>query len=574
MIANLTSSDLTSELQLICTIQNFPQSSFTNTTSISSKSNKSKSSLNRLELAKPFSNQNLGSYVWAPSSINKKRSLDEDSCDEMIQVCNPYKKTQVKSNDDALQLHLSIYNNKVVSGASIFGSPSKNSDYSLPYEFSDTCLATLRGSSNFCSQMTRADSNLDLNEADRWFSESEDSINFASISSIKKTTSQMIFSSPSCKSIAEEDDLECDEDVDLKLKNASQKVVQVPCGENNSSNTQEISLILQAWENHNNKNNSSEKDYELLENLHNQSSVYVPNPNCLANQAEITQEMRAILVDYMMEVSRDLHLKRETLYIAVNYLDRYLSTVPNVPRWDLQKVGITSLYVASKMEEVKPQSVQDFAKATDDGYTSEQILAFETHICKVLKWRMTPVTMYTLANSYMTFWDKFSSTALAAADNEATNNGINFKHHESYGKFRELVQILDLILLNPEALKFSQSTLVAALIYLVIGKHSELFTIQQIINNNAADLDNQNIKEFNNIFETFLRDIQGPSFASLIESIEFLCPYFAVQFSYELPQAVQTGPLGKFKSTYEEFLSFQTHSPSNLPFLQERLNWE
>ena len=40
--------------------------------------------------------------------------------------------------------------------------------------------------------------------------------------------------------------------------------------------------------------------------------------------------MRAILIDWMMEVSNEFMLKKETLYLAINYTDRYLSKVPNV----------------------------------------------------------------------------------------------------------------------------------------------------------------------------------------------------------------------------------------------------
>lgn len=35
--------------------------------------------------------------------------------------------------------------------------------------------------------------------------------------------------------------------------------------------------------------------------------------------------MRAILIDWMMEVSSEFHLKRETFYLSTYYVDRYLS---------------------------------------------------------------------------------------------------------------------------------------------------------------------------------------------------------------------------------------------------------
>lgn len=44
-------------------------------------------------------------------------------------------------------------------------------------------------------------------------------------------------------------------------------------------------------------------------------------------------------------------LLQETLFLAVNVLDRYLSLQP-VARGDLQLVGITALWLACKYEEV------------------------------------------------------------------------------------------------------------------------------------------------------------------------------------------------------------------------------
>ena len=81
--------------------------------------------------------------------------------------------------------------------------------------------------------------------------------------------------------------------------------------------------------------------------------------------------MRTILFDWMMEVSAEFSMKRETFHYSVNYTDRYLEKVHNVPKGELQLIGVTALYIASKMEEVFVLKVSDFARATDNGYTTE-----------------------------------------------------------------------------------------------------------------------------------------------------------------------------------------------------------
>lgn len=56
----------------------------------------------------------------------------------------------------------------------------------------------------------------------------------------------------------------------------------------------------------------------------------------LARQPYVTGKMRAILFDWMMEVSEEFMLKRESYYIAANYVERYLSLVDyQVPKSQL-----------------------------------------------------------------------------------------------------------------------------------------------------------------------------------------------------------------------------------------------
>lgn len=59
--------------------------------------------------------------------------------------------------------------------------------------------------------------------------------------------------------------------------------------------------------------------------------------------------MRAILVDWLVEVQENFELFHETLYLAVKIVDRYLEQV-EVKKEYLQLVGATSMLVAAKFE--------------------------------------------------------------------------------------------------------------------------------------------------------------------------------------------------------------------------------
>jgi hypothetical protein len=67
----------------------------------------------------------------------------------------------------------------------------------------------------------------------------------------------------------------------------------------------------------------------------------------MEHQREITSRMRAILVDWLVDVAEEYHLCAETLFLSVNYLDRYLALAPPVARQELQLVGMACCFIAA-----------------------------------------------------------------------------------------------------------------------------------------------------------------------------------------------------------------------------------
>lgn len=83
--------------------------------------------------------------------------------------------------------------------------------------------------------------------------------------------------------------------------------------------------------------------------------------------------MRSILVDWLVEVAEEYKLTSDTLYLAINLLDRYLSE-KFVTRGTLQLVGIVCLLIASKFEEIYSPSVDEFVYISDNTYTKEEVI--------------------------------------------------------------------------------------------------------------------------------------------------------------------------------------------------------
>ncbi|XP_063283813.1 G2/mitotic-specific cyclin-B1-like isoform X1 [Pelobates fuscus] len=105
-------------------------------------------------------------------------------------------------------------------------------------------------------------------------------------------------------------------------------------------------------------------------------------PNYLQGQ-EITGNMRAILIDWLVQVQMKFRLLQETMFMTVGIIDRFLQESP-VPKSQLQLVGVTAMFLAAKYEEMYPPEIGDFTFVTDHTYTKAQIRDMEMNILRVL----------------------------------------------------------------------------------------------------------------------------------------------------------------------------------------------
>jgi len=105
----------------------------------------------------------------------------------------------------------------------------------------------------------------------------------------------------------------------------------------------------------------------------------------LAGQTEILPKMRSVLIDWLIGVHLQFHLLQETLYTTVAILDRYLQLdVKKISRSKLQLVGVASMLIAAKYEEIYAPEVKDFVYITDRAYTEKDILKMEVKILAAL----------------------------------------------------------------------------------------------------------------------------------------------------------------------------------------------
>ncbi|XP_051896380.1 G2/mitotic-specific cyclin-B2-like [Pristis pectinata] len=123
--------------------------------------------------------------------------------------------------------------------------------------------------------------------------------------------------------------------------------------------------------------------YKYLRQLEMQQTI---RPRYLEGQ-EINERMRAILVDWLIQVHSRFHLLQETLYMTLAIMDRFLQSQP-VSRKKLQLVAVTAMLLASKYEEMYPPVIGDFVYITDNAYTKTQIRQMEILILKELEFNL------------------------------------------------------------------------------------------------------------------------------------------------------------------------------------------
>ncbi|PUZ42267.1 hypothetical protein GQ55_9G570000 [Panicum hallii var. hallii] len=128
-----------------------------------------------------------------------------------------------------------------------------------------------------------------------------------------------------------------------------------------------------------------------------------PSPDYFQKiQKDISPKMRAILVDWLVEVADEFKLQAETLYLAISYVDRFL-TVNVVTRDKLQLLGVTALRVAAKYEEVESSKmkVNKYTDITDHTYTKQQVVKMEADLLKSFNFQIGGPTVTTFLRRFI-----------------------------------------------------------------------------------------------------------------------------------------------------------------------------
>ncbi|TYG84000.1 hypothetical protein ES288_D01G214300v1 [Gossypium darwinii] len=141
------------------------------------------------------------------------------------------------------------------------------------------------------------------------------------------------------------------------------------------------------------------------------------SPNYMDRQFDINEKMRAILIDWLIEVHYKFDLMEETLFLTINLIDRFLERC-TVIRKKLQLVGMTAMLLACKYEEVSVPIVEDFVLISDKAYTRKDVLDMEKLMVNTLQFHMSVPTPYVFMRRFLKAAQsekKFQPSLLVAA---------------------------------------------------------------------------------------------------------------------------------------------------------------
>ena len=177
--------------------------------------------------------------------------------------------------------------------------------------------------------------------------------------------------------------------------------------------------------------------------LEEKNSHFKIENNYMKQQNDINSQMRAILLDWLIEVHYHLNFKRKTLFQAIYLIDLY-SSQNFIYKINYQLLGVACLFISVKANEVSFPTIDQFINLTDNAYKKKELLNMELQVLKSLNFDIfspTPEEFYNILSKNFNF--------------------SRIQHH--LGEY-----FLDSSLIGYNMLKYKYSTIALACIYIVM----------------------------------------------------------------------------------------------------------
>lgn len=240
---------------------------------------------------------------------------------------------------------------------------------------------------------------------------------------------------------------------------------------------------------------------EIFRYMTQREKLYQPRADYLNIISHLEPNMRSILYDWMMEVSQEFSLGRESMHLAVNYVDRMLSKctlrteeyctgtmetemhTKFIHRGNLQLLGVTCLFIASKLEEIYPPNCPDFANTTADTYNVSQIEEMEQIVLRNLDWQLNAQTLCAWFKIYV----KLACIYISRNMPESPEKYNLLRIVLAVDTCTRVMELLDMTVIDIQFLRFYPSAITASAIYIRVPELRSM--IQYFTNYTCQDLE-------------------------------------------------------------------------------------
>ena len=289
--------------------------------------------------------------------------------------------------------------------------------------------------------------------------------------------------------------------ISVKEKNKSQNQSEFSKKSRNitipiSNQTNQTEIKEDQTNNIKNKDNNEEKENsnplivreyfdEILYSLLKEESEFISkkliNHNYLMDEEnEISPEMRAMVVDWLLEVHQIFHFQEKCLFTTIQIIDKYLSKI-NISIDQFQLLALTALNISSKQEEVEYPILDNFITISKNSLTKKEMINMENKVLSVLDYEILSPTM-------LDFFQIYASVC--------NLNPVEL----SQGLY-----IMNVILIDINMLKFKNSLLAFAVLEIIAKEHKikELFKFLKDVNKKVMDINGNK----NNVCQILIEEI-------------------------------------------------------------------
>ena len=117
------------------------------------------------------------------------------------------------------------------------------------------------------------------------------------------------------------------------------------------------------------------------------------------SHSEVKDTSRAFLIEWVIDVHRKFRLLPETLYVTVYLIDKFLS-LKQIKKSQLHILGVTSLLISSKYEEIYPPELKDLLNVSENKFTGKEVLVMEQEMLHTLQFNITSPSAYRFLERY------------------------------------------------------------------------------------------------------------------------------------------------------------------------------